>query len=403
MKIKRRPEDFIVTERLAVKPKPRGSFALYRVEKKSLTTHALLAEMAGALGASPRELSWGGLKDKYAQTTQHIACKRGGPPTLNGPSWQAERIGWLDEPMGSDLIEANEFKMILRDLALGTAAHLTAGFARLGRSGLPNYYDDQRLAAARGGTYMARHLLRRESELALKAWIEPAAEDRAALRLRKLEFLSHWGKFAKCLAAAETDEERAIFYPLSRDRQAFSAALNALPAETIFFQVTAYQAFLWNRLVAQAFSALPAAAPPAPSEARTKHSWGALLHNRAGDLPLPEKCPDGWETLPVPLPGKNAVFPPPFDVAAETVFAEQGLTARQFKIDKITNAHFKPSPRRLWLWPEALSFSAPEPDALHPGRHQLALSVTLPSGCYATLIIKAAAALAGEAQHELID
>lgn len=388
MKIKRRPEDFIVIERLAVKPRPRGDFALYRVEKKSLTTHALINEMAGALGVSPRELSWGGLKDKYAQTTQHIACRRGGAPELNGPSWSAERIGWLDEPMGSDLIEANEFKMILRDLALGTAAHLTAGFARLGRSGLPNYYDDQRLAAARGGTYMARHLLRRESELALKAWIEPAAEDRAALRFRKLEFLSHWGKFAKCLAAAETDEERAIFYPLSRDRQAFSAALNALPAETIFFQVTAYQAFLWNRLVAQAFSALPAA---------------ALLHNRAGDLPLPDSCPKGWESLPVPLPGKNAVFPPPFDAAAETVFAEQGLTVRQFKIDKITNAHFKPSPRKLWLWPEALSFSAPEPDALHPGRHQLALSVTLPSGSYATLIIKAAAALAGEAQHELID
>lgn len=388
MKIKRRPEDFIVVERLGIKPKTRGAYALYRVEKKSLTTHALLQEMAEALGVPPRELSWGGLKDKYAQTTQHIACRRGGATELNGPSWRAERIGWLDEPMGSDLIEANEFKMILRDLALGTAAHLTAGFARLGRSGLPNYYDDQRLAAARGGTYMARHLLRRESELALKAWIEPAAEDRAALRFRKLEFLSHWGKFAKCLAAAETDEERAIFYPLSRDRQAFSAALNALPAETIFFQVTAYQAFLWNRLVAQAFSALPTA---------------ALLHNRAGDLPLPDACPAGWESLPVPLPGKNAVFPSPFDAAAETVFAEQGVTLRQFKIDKITNAHFKPSPRKLWLWPEALSFSAPEPDALHPGRHQLALSVTLPSGCYATLIIKAAVALAGEAQHELID
>lgn len=382
MKLKTHPEDFLVEEILAFKPKNRGEWAIYRLEKKSMTTEIARDFLAAALGIEPARIKSAGRKDRYATAIQHFGVRSGlsAPSSVEGPNWRAERVGATDDPPGSDWIDCNRFTLTVRDLSADEAPRLALALTRLASRGLPNYYDDQRLAAARAGDWVARRILRRESELALKAWFAPAAEDRAADRLRRMEFMAQWGKFKKCLDAAVTPEEKAAFAPLARDRQAFSAALNALPDEGIFLQVTAYQALLWNRLVARALAEFPAA---------------AILTNRAGELPLPESAPSGWATLNLPLPGKNTVYPPALAAHAEALFAEEGITARQFKVDKISAAHFKSSARRAWIVPADFGFDPPGGDVVHPGRRALTARFDLPSGSYATMLIKAAAAIAG--------
>lgn len=377
MKLKSSPDDFTVEEILAWPLQRSGDWSVYRVEKTGVTTMAVLDALAAHVGGDRRKLSYGGLKDKYARAVQHVALLGSGPRLLSGEGWRGEFIGRLDRPLGAESIAANRFGLVVRDLDGDEAAALHAGLAHYAAQPFPNYYDDQRLAAARAGGFMARHILRRESEAALKLYLQPAAEDKAADRTRKRLFMDEWGKFKKCLAAAATDGERAIFAPLAKDRQAFSAALNAIPQPLMFLQATAYQAHLWNQIAAITLAPLPQA---------------GMAETRLGPLPVPRDWPAALAGAILPLPGKGMTPAPPFAAATAALFKTEGIEAKQFKVDKISHAHFKPSPRRVAVRPEALRAGAPAPDEKNPGRRRITLEAKLPAGSYMTMLLKCAAA-----------
>jgi tRNA pseudouridine13 synthase len=378
MKLKSTPDDFIVEELLAWPLLRRGAWSVFRIEKSGVATQEILDHLAAQFGGDRRKIAHAGLKDKYARAVQQIAVLGSAPRNLSGPGWRGEFAGFLDQPLGAEAISANRFRIVIRDLEPDAAEALRAGLTHYARQPFPNYYDDQRLAAARAGGFIARHILRRESEAALKLYLQPAAEDKAADRERKRGFMDAWGKFQKCLAAAATDEERAIFTPLSKDRQAFSAALNAIEQSRLFFQITAYQAHLWNQLVATRLRVLPGE---------------GMITTRLGELPVPDAWPAGMADAMVPLPGKSALYPAPFDDAARQLFAAEGITEKQFRVDKITHAHFKPSPRRVAMQPGALRVGATQADEKNPGGLKLEMSADLPSGSYVTMLLKCAAAI----------
>ena len=84
MAIKRKPEDFVVEERLteqwlrdlSEQPRP---FALYRLTKKGRATPEAVSGMARKLGIPQGAIAYAGLKDKHAQSVQHVTVcmKRG--------------------------------------------------------------------------------------------------------------------------------------------------------------------------------------------------------------------------------------------------------------------------------------------------------------------------------------
>jgi tRNA pseudouridine13 synthase len=377
MKLKSTPDDFRVEEILAWPLLRRGAWSVYRVEKSGVATQEILDQLTAQLGGDRKKIAHAGLKDKYARAVQHLAVLGSAPRALSGPGWRGELAGFLDQPLGAESIGANRFELVIRDLDGAEAEALHAGLGHYAAQPFPNYYDDQRLAAARAGGFMARHILRRESEAALKLYLQPAAEDKASDRERRRGFMDAWGKFQKCSAAAATDEERAIFTPLSRDRQAFSAALNAIEQNRLFFQVTAYQAQLWNQIVAARIGLLPGS---------------GVIATRLGELPLPASWTTELSDGILPLPGKGAVYPAPFTAAVEKIFAAEGIAAKQFKVDKITHAHFKPSPRRVAVRAGALRAGAIMKDEKNPGGLKLEMSAELPSGSYVTMLLKCAAA-----------
>src|SRR5262245_36216680 len=76
MKIKQSPDDFQVDEVTAVVPSS-GPFALYHLKKTGWTTHDALNTVRRAWQIRVHRLSFGGLKDRHARTTQHLTIEDG--------------------------------------------------------------------------------------------------------------------------------------------------------------------------------------------------------------------------------------------------------------------------------------------------------------------------------------
>ena len=77
MKIKQRPEDFRVEELTSAVASDTGEFAFYRLDKTGWTTPDALSAIRRRWQVDFRRLSYGGLKDRHAVTSQHITIFRG--------------------------------------------------------------------------------------------------------------------------------------------------------------------------------------------------------------------------------------------------------------------------------------------------------------------------------------
>ena len=84
--IRERPEDFQVDEILGFSPDGAGEHLLLQIRKRNTNTEWLARQLA-ALAAVPLiDVSYAGLKDRYALTTQWFSVRLAGRPT---PDWHA--------------------------------------------------------------------------------------------------------------------------------------------------------------------------------------------------------------------------------------------------------------------------------------------------------------------------
>ncbi|HYD01451.1 MAG TPA: tRNA pseudouridine(13) synthase TruD, partial [Phycisphaerales bacterium] len=146
MTIRRQPSDFRVVERLdrafaaalAMEPSQGTPFAVYRLSKTSLTTPEAVSQFAKRLGAGQGDVEYGGLKDKHAETLQHVSVVVRGkeqaarlPSGVAAPGWTAERVGWSGQAMSAKVIAANAFTLVVRDLSKTESDNMTRRSRRL--------------------------------------------------------------------------------------------------------------------------------------------------------------------------------------------------------------------------------------------------------------------------------
>src|SRR5262245_62744793 len=77
MKLKQRPEDFRVEEITAAVAGETGDFSFYRLDKTGWTTPDALAAVRRRWRLDFRRVSYGGLKDRHAVTSQFLTIFRG--------------------------------------------------------------------------------------------------------------------------------------------------------------------------------------------------------------------------------------------------------------------------------------------------------------------------------------
>jgi tRNA pseudouridine13 synthase len=433
MKLKQQPDDFQVEELTSVVPSD-GPYALYRLEKRGWSTPDALAALRRRWRMEPRRISYGGLKDRHAATVQYLTIFHGPRRNLHHHGVTVNYLGQVAAPYTSGDIQANRFRLTLRDLSPEDRPALSTRLTLLEREGVPNYFDDQRFGSVIpphpnpppqggrekektpppggreqdnppppggrenkgslppgggglgwGGEFIARLLVQGRFEEALRlALTAPYEYDRAAQKAEKRLVAKHWGDWQRLKDALPRSHARSLVDYLRVHPGDFRGAVARLRPELRGLYLSAYQSYLWNRMLA-AWLRLHLR----PEQLRP-------MALRLGVVPFLQNVDTEQITelaaLHLPLPSARLKLEEsdPRAGVVRRVLAEEGLELRQMQIKGIREMFFSRGDRAALCLPRGLrrEFSS---DENHGGRDKLTLGFDLPRGSYATLLIKAIA------------
>lgn len=156
------PEDFQVDEELGFEPSGSGEHVLIHLRKRGLNTDEVARRIGATAGVDRRAVSWSGLKDRHACTTQWFSVHMPGKAAEDESSaWSAledDRLQILgvarhDRKLRVGTHRGNRFRIRVRDVE-AVDAELDAACSRIARDGVPNYFGEQRFG--RDGSNLAR-------------------------------------------------------------------------------------------------------------------------------------------------------------------------------------------------------------------------------------------------------
>jgi tRNA pseudouridine13 synthase len=384
MKLKQSPEDFLVEELTDVVPGPTGTFAFYCLEKVNWTTPDALSIIRRRWNLVPRRLSYGGLKDRHARTTQYLSIQHGPNRNLSQEGISLTFLGFLHRPYGSEDIRANRFAVTLRDLDPKQRDEIERRLAAVVRLGVPNYFDDQRFGSVSGpgGEFIGRMLVQGRFEDALKqALAGYYPYDNAATRAEKQTLHEHWGDWVTLKEKLPRGHARSLVDYLRVHPGDFKGAVVRLRPELRGLYLSAYQSHLWNRMLARWI------------EQRTTPETRRALEQRLGPVPFPLELSQAdtraYHLLNLPLPSSRWKAAPddPRLPLVEEILAEDGMTLREMQIRGVREMYFSRGERAGRVEVAQASHDWANDDR-HPGRLRLRLRFDLERGSYATLVVK---------------
>ena len=157
--LKASPEAFRVDEVLGFEPSGAGNHWLVRLEKRDLTTGALIDWAAKTTGTRARDIGFSGLKDRFAVTTQWLSFPH---ETFDPEAFQlrCDEIGVAvlaldrhERKLRRGTHQANRFRLDLHDVSpLDAGPSTETGLLRyldqrrevLAGQGMANYFGEQR-------------------------------------------------------------------------------------------------------------------------------------------------------------------------------------------------------------------------------------------------------------------
>jgi tRNA pseudouridine13 synthase len=409
MTLRRFPEDFVVEERLsedvAVRLRPTidraARFAVYRVTKTSLTTPQAAGMLARELGVPVARVSYAGLKDKHAVTTQHMAAEArvggeaSGKQGVECAGVRAELIGFSMEPARAAWIHDNAFRIVVRSLndarakRLGERADMFTESAGGPTLWLVNYFGEQRFASARHGEgFAARHLVRGEFEQAMRLLIgTPTRKDSGPRRALTRAVASHWSNFDSAIESIPRCPERRAVEVLAAGGS-FAQAFAALPTLDKSMCIEAYQSMLWNRM-----ARLLSEQVDRTSVVRVEDVFGVMMFPRWSMLTPDQRKRLVEMSIPMLAPGTRMDESAAWGDAARAVLAEESLALAQLRVPGLTSPSFIDAPR-AWMMPvREFSLGPVAADecaaARSPLRWKREARFVLPRGSYATVVLRA--------------
>jgi tRNA pseudouridine13 synthase len=383
MKVKQSPEDFQVEELTDIVSGAAGPFAFYRLEKRGWTTPDALAAIRRRWQLDNRRLSYGGLKDRHAQTVQYLTIFRGPQRNLTHHDIHVEYLGQRPAPYTSQDIRANRFRITLRDLPAQAVDTAIPRLESVRVEGVPNYFDDQRFGSVeRQGEFVAHAMVLGRFEDALRLALASDYEyDRAEQKREKAILREHWGDWKTCKERLPRGHARSLVDYLVHHPTDFKGAVARLRPDLSGLYVSAYQSHLWNRMLARWLTQ------------RCRAEQLQTVRLRLGEVPMHQGLDASQRAelagLLLPLPSARLKLAPedPLRPLVEAVMAEEGLQLEEMKIKGLRQPFFSRGERPALCLPASLEYAS-EPDERHAGRQKLQLGFDLPRGSYATLIVK---------------
>ena len=265
MKIKQRPEDFVVREGYRFESDPDGPVWVYRMDKQKVSTLQALERISAQFAVRRRDLSICGLKDKQGRTEQLVGIRGGAlgdSEVVQSGDLRLKLIGRAAQPLSSRNITANRFEVTVRDLSPEETERAPESVAEVARVGVVNYFDSQRFGFLKHGQgFIARHLLRGDWEAALKAFLaSPSELDKSDDAKVKAFWRDHWGEWQLRAPHDAAKRYAPVLRRLREDPRDFKGAFLHIDTRLRTMALYELQSFLWNEGVKRYLSArIPAA------------------------------------------------------------------------------------------------------------------------------------------------
>ncbi len=386
MKIKQRPEDFVVREGYRFEDDPGGDVWVYRMDKQKVSTLQALERLSKEFGVRRRNLSVCGLKDKQGRTEQLVGVSGGAlghGDVVQSGDLRLKLIGRTAQPLSSGNITANRFEVTVRDLSPEEAARVPESAAEVQRAGVVNYFDSQRFGFLKHGQgFIAKQLVRGEWEQALKAFLATPSElDKSDDAKVKQFWRDNWGQWQLRAPLDAGKRYAPVLRRLREDPGDFKGAFLHIDRRIRMMALFELQSFVWNEGVRRYLGARL----PSSELIGLRYQAGALTFPRA----LPRELRDELWGKTFPLLAPDSTFDDPLvQQAALGALRAQGLSLEQLRVPETPQIFFKHEERPLFVVPGKLRVHPGRPDELNRGRVKVNLSFTLPPGAYATLVVR---------------
>lgn len=203
--IKAYPEDFVVEERqpshlCTVGPEPdlteeqiasfKGELVGATLVKRQLTTYEACLRLARRLGIHVSQISFGGMKDRWAVTAQRVvisgvtlnavraACE---PKVLHGTGFFIKDVAPAEKPLRQGHLEANSFQLRVvlpgktrEEIEAAVAPRISLLSQRNWE--FPNFYGRQRLGRRQNLTKIGFLLMSQGAETAIKTYLTETSD-----------------------------------------------------------------------------------------------------------------------------------------------------------------------------------------------------------------------------------
>jgi tRNA pseudouridine13 synthase len=259
-RIKAEPEDFVVEEIPLYEPSGEGQHVYVGLEKRGISTYQVISAIARRLGIPTREIGYAGLKDARAVTRQVISIDGVEPVQVEALDLPRLKILWVDRhrnklKMGH--LSGNRFTIRVRDVDNQAQAEAEEVLDELGHRGVPNYFGEQRFGVRRNTHRLGWAMLRGDASAFAHEYLGgPQTDDPPEVRVARAAFDA--GDYQSALAKwpSSQREERRMLEAIVRHGGDVQQGMLALDKKLRRLFVSAYQSYLFNRLLAGRIQAL---------------------------------------------------------------------------------------------------------------------------------------------------
>jgi|GEM_PF-788104 tRNA pseudouridine13 synthase len=383
MKLKQKPEDFIVEEETSLSfSSDKQAHRVYLMEKQGVDTFEALRMISQKYGIPGREIGYAGLKDKHALTRQYISipsCYN--INNLNTKLIRLEPVGYHDKKIKIGDLKGNKFQLTIRDLKEEYIKYLDEIKNLITKYGVPNYFDSQRFGSVINNEFIIKHVIKKNYEKAVKIYLTSYLKSEPKrIKDEKRMILLKWSNLDD-ITIKTSDLSRVI--DEYKKNRSWLDAYRKIPKHLREIYVNAYQSFLWNECLKQLLKKYV----DKNHVYNVEYSVGSLIFftelkkTEIDDIPryFPTLSPD----VKVPETEQDIV---------EYVLHRENIKLQELDIKKETGNFFKARQRQTIIKPDYITISNPESDELNSKesrrRYKITVKFKLPQGSYATLITK---------------
>jgi tRNA pseudouridine13 synthase len=382
MKLRQLPEDFVVEEISRFDISKSGNFKLYLLEKKCLETFSLLSYLSKKNNVPFREFGIAGLKDKHAVTKQFFTIpSKYDIKIADEENFKITLIGCVDQNIKLGDLQGNKFEITARDIKKGELSGISEKAKTIEAIGVPNYFDSQRFGSVIGSDFIAKFLIKKDYENALKIFLtEFTKYENRKIKDEKKLMLKNWENLANIRV------KNKLFAGIIEEYKKTKSWLKAykkIPSNLREMYVSAYQSYLWNECAKEILR----------RKVNSKYLYtieyniGKLLFYKRLSNEEIKQIPANLQTI-----SENTKAEGIEKQVIEKILAKECVNISEFDIKKEIRNFFKSIERGIILKPAEFKISEPLIDEINDrgkkNTFKIKVSFILQKGSYATVITK---------------